>query len=381
MAFGVLSNPATDPRRQAFGQGVLSLGSALMQGGQGGVLSSLGRGLGAFQQGQQGALNQQRQDQLYDLQLRGLERDERKAALTEEQRDKMADAVEKYLQTNQLPPEVDSIVRTRYAGGDVDGALTAASDYVMKQMEGGGAQSGAGKLRADLEAGRITQAEYDALLKKDTYIAPQQPPAPRAPIQVYDPNTKTMVWRDPSEALGMPSKAPGEDGGGEAGFKNENTLRDEFIAHTKPVREAQVGLNKVRSAATLNTGAGDVALVFGFMKTIDPSSTVREGEFATAEQTAGVPAQITATYNNILRGVRLTPEQRQQFVQAAEQQYAVYQNQYDSMVQSYSDIAKKYMIDPSKIIVPLASGGVSAGDPTTDPNYDPLGILGGSSAK
>jgi hypothetical protein len=156
MAFGVLSNPATDPRRQAFGQGVLSLGAQLAQGGQGGVLSNLGRGLGAFQQGQQGALNQQRQDQLYDLQLRGLERDERKAALTEQQRDQMAQAVEEYLQTNQLPPEVDSIVRTRYAGGDVDGALTAASDYVMKQMEGGDAPKTVGGMQWNAQAGQFT---------------------------------------------------------------------------------------------------------------------------------------------------------------------------------------------------------------------------------
>jgi hypothetical protein len=118
--------------RQALGAGLLSAGGAMMQGGQRGLLGSLGQGLQGFAQGRQGFLDQERQSQLYDLQLAGLQRQERQAALTEEQRQQMAQSVEDYLSKNQLPPEIDGLVRARVAGGDQDGALKIAADYVMQ---------------------------------------------------------------------------------------------------------------------------------------------------------------------------------------------------------------------------------------------------------
>lgn len=68
------------------------------------------------------------------------------------------------------------------------------------------------------------------------------------------------------------------------------------------------------------TAAGDVALIFSFMKINDPGSTVREGEFATAENSAGVPERIKAQYNKILEGERLTPNQRADFLKQGRNQ-------------------------------------------------------------
>jgi len=65
------------------------------------------------------------------------------------------------------------------------------------------------------------------------------------------------------------------------------------------------------------SGATDISMVFAFMKTIDPPSTVREGEVATAENSGGIPAQVRNFYNKILTGERLTPEQRENFYKEA----------------------------------------------------------------
>lgn len=66
-------------------------------------------------------------------------------------------------------------------------------------------------------------------------------------------------------------------------------------------------------AATDDTAAGDLALIFNYMKMLDPGSVVREGEFATAQNAAGVPDRVRNLYNNWKSGQRLNPKQRQDF--------------------------------------------------------------------
>ena len=48
------------------------------------------------------------------------------------------------------------------------------------------------------------------------------------------------------------------------------------------------------------TGAGDAAIVFGYMKMLDPTSVVREGEQATTRNAVGVPEAIRGMYNQRL---------------------------------------------------------------------------------
>jgi len=55
---------------------------------------------------------------------------------------------------------------------------------------------------------------------------------------------------------------------------------------------------------------GDMALIFNFMKMLDPGSTVREGEFASAQNTSGVDDKIINFYNQALKGTRLNDSQR-----------------------------------------------------------------------
>ena len=53
-----------------------------------------------------------------------------------------------------------------------------------------------------------------------------------------------------------------------------------------------------------------MALIFNFMKMLDPGSTVREGEFASAQNTSGVDDKIINFYNQALKGTRLNDSQR-----------------------------------------------------------------------
>lgn len=77
-----------------------------------------------------------------------------------------------------------------------------------------------------------------------------------------------------------------------------------------------------RITAADPTAAGDMSLIFSFMKVLDPGSTVREGEFANAQNATGAPGKIRALYNNVLEGTRLTEEQRADFIKQSKQIYS-----------------------------------------------------------
>ena len=60
-------------------------------------------------------------------------------------------------------------------------------------------------------------------------------------------------------------------------------------------------------------------MITGYMKMIDPGSTVREGEFATAANSGGVSDNVRSLYNSLINGKRLSPQQRENFLQSAGQ--------------------------------------------------------------
>lgn len=107
-------------------------------------------------------------------------------------------------------------------------------------------------------------------------------------------------------------------------FEAEEDLRKEYTA-LGPVKSFQVqadAFGKVAAAAKDPTAAGDLALIFSFMKILDPNSVVREQEFANAQNAAGVPDQVRNAWNRALNGERLNPDQRADFLRTA---YATYQ--------------------------------------------------------
>ena len=78
---------------------------------------------------------------------------------------------------------------------------------------------------------------------------------------------------------------------------------------------------KIKKASEAPSAAGDVSLIYAYMKMLDPGSTVREGEFATAQNAGSVPERISAAYNKALKGERLSDDIRKDFVNQAKNIY------------------------------------------------------------
>ena len=91
----------------------------------------------------------------------------------------------------------------------------------------------------------------------------------------------------------------------------ETKFRKEYNDQTKPYQEVKAAYGRVLSSE--DTAVGDLSLIFGYMKMLDPGSVVREGEFATAQNAAGVPERIMNIYNKVATGQRLSPSQRDSF--------------------------------------------------------------------
>lgn len=85
---------------------------------------------------------------------------------------------------------------------------------------------------------------------------------------------------------------------------------------TKLIRNTAKDLDKL---SKIKSGPASIAMVFKFMKALDPTSVVREGEFATAENSSGVPEAVRNVYNKVMSGGRLGDKQAKEFVNTAKQ--------------------------------------------------------------
>jgi hypothetical protein len=151
-------------------------------------------------------------------------------------------------------------------------------------------------------------------------------------------------------------------------FEQENQLADDFRKTTQNNIAIRDAYQNLQSGAAQDNGAGDIQMVFAFMKSLDPNSTVREGEFATAENTAGIPAWVTVQYNKALKGERLSPEQRANFLKLGKQNFEKSKVQFDRLKSAFSRRANRYGLDPGNVTFDLQTA-----DPVLDTSPDAFG--------
>jgi hypothetical protein len=104
-------------------------------------------------------------------------------------------------------------------------------------------------------------------------------------------------------------------------FKQTNDLRAEVRKVDPAFIKVQDAFTNVEASAKDPSAAGDLALIFNYMKVLDPGSAVKEGEFATAASAGGVDERVFGLYNRIINGERLTDGQRADFLDRATRLY------------------------------------------------------------
>ncbi len=137
-------------------------------------------------------------------------------------------------------------------------------------------------------------------------------------------------------------------------FAKADKLRDEFNAQSKEFITVNDSYNVVQETARNPSAAGDLSLIFAYMKMLDPNSVVREQEFANAQNAAGVPDRVRNAYNKALNGERLNPDQRKDFISQAAGVYNTRKQRQDSVTKRYSEIATRNQVNPQDVVGDLS---------------------------
>lgn len=161
----------------------------------------------------------------------------------------------------------------------------------------------------------------------------QQPEATRVEIS---------PWKTPKEKI-----------------ENEDKLRNNFEQQSKNFVVVRDFYDRMKTAP--ETGAGDLSLVFSYMKILDPASTVREGEQASAANAAGVPSSIAGTYNRLIGGGRLDSTARKQLREAADQAWGSALQRQSQITTQFTNIAKRNRLDPRNVIIDYTAGSEGPG--------------------
>lgn len=134
-------------------------------------------------------------------------------------------------------------------------------------------------------------------------------------------------------------------------FDDSTKLRNEFINQSKDFKQVRDSYERIYESAQKPSAAGDLALIFNYMKMLDPGSTVREGEFANAQNAAGIPERVAAMYNNVIAGERLTEDTRKDFLGRSDMMYEAQLRGQTQLEDVYRGLAERSGFSPENVVI------------------------------
>lgn len=266
---------------------------------------------------------------------------------------------------------------TRAMAGQIFGQLLKGSDngWDLKEVNGQSAwvNTRNGQILPIGQAKRNTATVGNTLVDATTgevvYAAPEKPTTVspggtlvgadgRVIYAAPDRESTKPVTVAPGSSLVSPDgkplfTAPDRDKSNDG----ESKLRGEFTKQLGTFTDVQDGYRRLIAATEQREAnpssvspASDIALIFGYMKMLDPGSVVREGEYATAQNAAGIPDRVRNAYNKAMQGEFLTDSQRQDFVDTADRLYGQAYQQAEQTGTRYRDLARGQGLDEGRVV-------------------------------
>lgn len=131
-------------------------------------------------------------------------------------------------------------------------------------------------------------------------------------------------------------------------------MRKEFTALSKDFVTVRDSFNRVISAPA--TAAGDLSLIYNYMKILDPGSVVRESEFAQAASAGSFGDRIQAAAQRIMTGERLADDVRADFQGRARDLVMAQARSQVALENQYRGIAERNNIPPENVVVDFMQG-------------------------
>jgi hypothetical protein len=157
-------------------------------------------------------------------------------------------------------------------------------------------------------------------------------------------------------------------------IRNTTQLRNEYQKHpvTSNTMKVNEQMGKVEEMMKNPNAATDMSLIFAFMKTLDPGSTVREGEYASAANATSAFGRVQQFIGKAGTGQNLTPEQKRQFL-GIMRSFRDAQNQLQKEVnEKYGSYAGRIGVDPRDLMPVENTSAVQAEPQTTGPRGLPI---------
>jgi hypothetical protein len=140
-------------------------------------------------------------------------------------------------------------------------------------------------------------------------------------------------------------------------FSRAIDLRKDF--RSEPVYKAQQEMksaySQVKAGLDAQTPVGDLAAATKIMKLLDPGSVVRESELGMAMAATGLLDRVTNYAENIVKGTKLTEQQRKDFANLAQSLYGISESEYNKKREEYVGIAKRNNLPLEDVVGPAAS--------------------------
>ena len=155
-----------------------------------------------------------------------------------------------------------------------------------------------------------------------------------------------LINKRTGEVIYEPTGGPAFD------VEKVQSARKEFtgLPQVKAFADQTAAYGTLISSVADPSPAGDLSLIFNYMKILDPGSTVREGEFATAQDAGSIDDRTRGLYNRIVSGERLSERQRADFADRATRIYSSAEQQYNSFAEQYGSFAQAAGLPVEQVI-------------------------------
>ena len=125
------------------------------------------------------------------------------------------------------------------------------------------------------------------------------------------------------------------------GFQND------YRAATKDSYSRMQAYQSMVEASKDPSAKGDLTMVYSFIKALDPTSVVREGEISLVNANRSIPDQVKGYAQKLATGQNLLPEERQDLIRQAQTLTQTDYTRSRNDVSAYKDNAKRLGLDPN----------------------------------
>lgn len=133
-------------------------------------------------------------------------------------------------------------------------------------------------------------------------------------------------------------------------IKLERDLQADLRNQLKDIgfQDVSTAYNKIQK--TQDNKEGDLALIYSFVKMLDPGSVVREGEIALSDQAPSVAQTIAKQYSRVFQGRLLQKEVRENIKKQAKEFYKASLQDAIPVIESFKGQAESYGANPDRTL-------------------------------